>query len=130
MKNSLTFIIIFYPLAALYGCAFAGQDVKIDDNPEVLHKVQGVEESAPLFPIKLYQDYISSVDGNRCPMYPTCSQYCIEALKKHGTFLGWFMCSDRLMRCGRDENKLSDPIWIDSKKRIFDPVSNNDFWRQ
>jgi putative membrane protein insertion efficiency factor len=130
MKNILGFIIFFIVLAALSGSVIAGQDVKLDDSPEVLRKVQDVQESAPLFPIKLYQDYISSVDGNRCPMYPTCSQYCIEALKKHGTFLGWIMCSDRLMRCGRDENKLSDPIWIDGKKRIYDPVSNNDFWRQ
>jgi putative membrane protein insertion efficiency factor len=130
MKKILSFIIFFIVLAALSGSVLAGQDVKLDDNAEVLLKVQDIQEGAPLFPIKLYQDYISSVDGNRCPMYPTCSQYCIEALKKHGTFLGWIMCSDRLMRCGRDEIKLSDPIWIDGKKRTYDPVSNNDFWRQ
>jgi putative membrane protein insertion efficiency factor len=130
MKKILSFIIFFIVLAALSGSVLAGQDVKLDDNSEVLRKVQDVQESAPFFPIKLYQDYISSVDGNRCPMYPTCSQYCIEAFKKHGIFLGWIMCSDRLMRCGRDETKLSDPIWIDGKKRTYDPVSNNDFWRQ
>jgi putative membrane protein insertion efficiency factor len=130
MKKILSVMIFFIVLAALYGSVLAGQDVKLDDNPEVLRKAQEVQESAPFFPIKLYQDYISSADGNRCPMHPTCSQYCIEALKKHGTLLGWIMCSDRLMRCGRDENKLSDPIWIDGKKRTYDPVSNNDFWRQ
>jgi putative membrane protein insertion efficiency factor len=130
MKKILSFIIFFIFLAALSGSVLAGQDVKLDDNSEVLRKVQDVQESAPFFPIKLYQDYISSVDGNRCPMYPTCSQYCIEAFKKHGTFLGWIMCSDRLIRCGRDEKKLSDPVWIDGEKRSYDPVSNNDFWRQ
>ena len=130
MKHSLIFIIFFYLLAALYGCALAGQDVKIDDQSQVLHEAEKNRGNAPLYPIKLYQDYISSVDGNRCPMYPTCSQYCIEAIKKHGTFLGWIMCSDRLIRCGRDENKLSDPVWIDGVKRSYDPVSNNDFWRQ
>jgi putative membrane protein insertion efficiency factor len=130
MKKILSVMIFFIVLAALYGSVLAGQDVKLDDNPEVLRKAQEVQESAPFFPIKLYQDYISSADGNRCPMHPTCSQYCIEALKKHGTLLGWIMCSDRLMRCGRDENKLSDPIWIDGKKRTYDPVSNNDFWQQ
>ena len=61
-------------------------------------------------------------------MQPTCSQYCMEALKKHGPLLGWIMCSDRLMRCGRDEVKLSAPVWINAEKRIYDPVSNNDFW--
>jgi putative membrane protein insertion efficiency factor len=130
MKKILSVIIFFIVLAALYGSVLAGQYVKLDDNPGVLRKAQEVQEGAPFFPIKLYQDYISSADGNRCPMHPTCSQYCIEAFKKHGTLLGWIMCSDRLMRCGRDENKLSDPIWIDGKKRTYDPVSNNDFWRQ
>lgn len=129
MNKILGFIIFFVILDALYGSVFAGQDMKLDDNPEVLHKAQEMQESAPLFPIKFYQDYISSVDGHRCPMHPTCSQYCIEAFKKHGALLGWIMCSDRLMRCGRDEKKLSDSIWIDGEKRSYDPLSNNDFWR-
>jgi putative membrane protein insertion efficiency factor len=130
MKKILYFVIFFVVLNIFYGSVFAGQNVKIDDNPEVLSKVEEMQEGAPLFPIKLYQGYISSVDGNRCSMHPTCSQYCIEAFKKHGTFLGWIMCSDRLIRCGRDEKKLSDPVWIDGEKRSYDPVSNNDFWRQ
>jgi putative membrane protein insertion efficiency factor len=130
MKKTLGFIIFFLILDALFGSVFAGQDVKPDDHPEVLHKTQEIKEGAPLYPIKLYQDYISSADGDRCQMYPTCSQYCSEAIKKHGALLGWIMCSDRLIRGGRDETKLSDPVWIDGKKRSYDPVSNNDFWWQ
>jgi putative membrane protein insertion efficiency factor len=130
MKNPLCFIIFFIVLAASCGSVPAGQDVKIDDQPQGSHEAEENRENAPLYPIKFYQDYISGIDGNRCPMHPTCSQYCIDAFKKHGTFLGWIMCSDRLIRCGRDEKKLSDPIWIDGEKRSYDPVSNNDFWRQ
>lgn len=130
MKKTLYFVIFFIVLNTFYGSVFAGQDVKIDDHPQVSHEVQEMQESVPLYPIKFYQDYISSVDGNRCPMHPTCSQYCSETFKKHGALLGWIMCSDRLIRCGRDENKLSDPVWIGGEKRSYDPVSNNDFWRQ
>ncbi len=130
MKKALYFIIFFIVLDTLYLSVLAGQDVKPDDRLQFSHEVQEMPESAPLFPIKFYQDYISSVDGNRCPMHPTCSQYCNEAFKKHGALLGWIMCSDRLIRCGRDENKLSDPVWINGEKRSYDPVSNNDFWRQ
>ncbi len=130
MKKILSFIVFFIVSAALSGSVLAGQDVKIDDHQQFSDEAEENLENVSLYPIKFYQDYISSVDGNRCPMHPTCSQYCIEAFKKHGTFLGWIMCSDRLMRCGRDENKLSDPVWIDGKKRTYDPVSNNDFWRQ
>ena len=130
MKKTLYFVIFLIVLNTFYGSVLAGQDIKIDDHLQVSHEAGENRESTPLYPIKFYQDYISSVDGNRCPMHPTCSQYCIEAFKKHGTFLGWIMCSDRLIRCGRDEKKLSDPVWIDGEKRSYDPVSNNDFWRQ
>ena len=130
MKKILSVIIFFVVLAALYGSVLAGQDVKIDDHQQVSDETEENLENVSLNPIKFYQDYISSVDGNRCPMHPTCSQYCIEAFKKHGTFWGWIMCSDRLIRCGRDEKKLSNPVWIDGEKRSYDPVSNNDFWRQ
>jgi uncharacterized protein len=128
MKNPLCFIIFFIVLAASYGNTLAGEDVKTDDQLQGSHEAEKNLENAPLYPIKFYQDYISSIDGNRCPMHPTCSQYCIEAFKKHGTFLGWIMCSDRLMRCGRDEKRLSDSVWIDGERRSYDPVSNNDFW--
>jgi putative membrane protein insertion efficiency factor len=128
MKKILGVIIFFIIFNICYGSVFAGQKVKLDDQPEVLREVQEAQGGAPLFPIKFYQDYISNVDGNRCPMHPTCSQYCIEAFNKHGALLGWIMCSDRLMRCGRDEKALSDTVWIDGKKRSYDPVSNNDFW--
>lgn len=130
MKNTLNFIIFFIILNIFYGSVLAGQDVKIDNQPRVSHEAQENRENAPFYPIKIYQDYISSVDGNRCPMHPTCSQYCIEAFKKHGTLLGWIMCSDRLIRCGRNEKALSDPVWIDGERRSYDPVNNNDFWRQ
>ncbi|MDH3356102.1 MAG: membrane protein insertion efficiency factor YidD [Desulfobacteraceae bacterium] len=130
MKKTLYFVIFFIVLNTFYGSILAGQDVNIDDHPQVSHEAEENSENASLYPIKFYQDYISSVDGNRCLMHPTCSQYCIEAFKKHGTFSGWIMCSDRLIRCGRDEKKLSDPVWIDGEKRSYDPVSNNDFWRK
>ncbi|MBW2448882.1 MAG: membrane protein insertion efficiency factor YidD [Deltaproteobacteria bacterium] len=130
MKTLSGVVIFLIVLAALYGRALAGEDLKLDDHPPVSYEAEESRENAPLYPIKFYQDYISSVDGNRCPMHPTCSQYCIEAFKKHGTLLGWIMCSDRLIRCGRNENNLSDPVWIDGEKRRYDPISNNDFWRQ
>ena len=81
-----------------------------------------------IYPIQLFRKFISSVDGNRCPMEPTCSRYCLEAIKKHGSLAGWIMCSDRLMRCGRDEEKLAPPGWVNGEKGSYDPLSKNDFW--
>ncbi|ACD82980.1 membrane protein insertion efficiency factor YidD [Candidatus Methylacidiphilum infernorum] len=34
-----------------------------------------------------------------CRYYPTCSQYCREAVQKHGIIHGLYLCLRRLMRC-------------------------------
>ncbi|UCD90301.1 MAG: membrane protein insertion efficiency factor YidD [Desulfobacterales bacterium] len=116
-------VIVILLLFLLNGNAFAGQKQKIEKN------LTTTEPDAVLvLPIQLYQKYLSKVDGNRCPMEPSCSTFCVTAIKKHGFLLGWIMCSDRLTRCGRDEEKISIPIWINNKKRIYDPVHHNDFW--
>lgn len=78
--------------------------------------------------ITFYQRHISGIDGNRCPMYPSCSQYCTQAVRKHGFGLGWIMACDRLLRCGRDEVHLSPHVRINGRESIFDPVGANDFW--
>lgn len=78
--------------------------------------------------LKFYQNHISVIDGNRCPMYPSCSSYASEAFHKHGLIFGWIMTCDRIVRCGRDEEKVSLKIMIQDDKLIYDPLDGNDFW--
>ena len=78
--------------------------------------------------ISIYRNYISPVDGDRCPSYPTCSSYSIMAIKKHGFFMGWIMTVDRLIHEGSEETKVSPMIFSGGRWRIYDPVENNDFW--
>jgi len=78
--------------------------------------------------IEFYQEHISKADGDRCPMYPSCSAYASQAIEKHGLAMGWIMACDRLVRCGRDEVHLSDKIVVNGNKHVFDPVKANDFW--
>ncbi len=78
--------------------------------------------------VKFYQNHISQVDGDRCPMAPSCSSYARQAIKKHGPVVGWIMACDRLVRCGRDEGKVSPLIILDSQRYVYDPVAANDFW--
>ena len=80
------------------------------------------------YPVVFYKKHLSCVDGNRCPMYPSCSSYCLKAFSKHGLLMGWIMTCDRLMRCGGNELKLSSPIIIKGEKLCNDSVENNDFW--
>ena len=49
--------------------------------------------------IRLYQKGISPYLPSVCRYEPTCSQYSIEAIKKFGTFKGFFLTVKRLLRC-------------------------------
>lgn len=49
--------------------------------------------------IYVYRYAISPFLGNRCRFYPTCSQYAIEALKKHGLCKGIWLSIKRLCKC-------------------------------
>ena len=40
--------------------------------------------------IKLYQKIISPIFGRKCRFYPSCSNYAIEAIDRHGGLL-WFL---------------------------------------
>jgi putative membrane protein insertion efficiency factor len=93
-------------------------------------RTSGQEDTTPLmaFPVRLFQRFLSSADGDRCPMTPSCSSYAIEAVQRHGAVKGWIMACDRLMRCGHDELKLSPPVRTRQGLRCLDPLDNNDFW--
>ena len=86
------------------------------------------EEALFLSPIAFYQRFISPAVGNRCQMSPSCSAYSKEAFNAHGFFLGWIMTCDRLMRCGRDETRLSPEIMTPDGRLTLDPLSGNDSW--
>jgi len=73
-------------------------------------------------------NHLSAVRYGECPMYPSDSEYSLQSLQKHGMLVGWIMAMDRLMRCGRDETRLSPEVLINGKWKTYDPVGKNDFW--
>jgi putative membrane protein insertion efficiency factor len=77
--------------------------------------------------IRFYQQYISPVIGDRCQMYPSCSSYAVEAIKKHGCLIGSIMTSDRLIH-EANETDHAPFIEIEGDSGYYDPVSGNDFW--
>jgi hypothetical protein len=77
--------------------------------------------------VAVFRDYISQVDGDRCPSYPTCSQYSLEAIRKHGVLLGLLLTFDRLIH-ESDEVRRAPMVRIFHSYRPYDPVENNDFW--
>lgn len=65
----------------------------------ILKKVISGIRSAFVFPIILYQRYISPAFPARCKYYPTCSQYALTAIKRYGIIVGGALALWRLLRC-------------------------------
>ena len=49
--------------------------------------------------IRLYQKVLSPLLGQNCRFHPTCSQYAIEALDRHGVLYGSFLALKRIIKC-------------------------------
>jgi putative membrane protein insertion efficiency factor len=49
--------------------------------------------------IRAYQRVVSPFLGAHCRFSPTCSQYAIDAIRKHGPLLGIGYAAWRLLRC-------------------------------
>ena len=59
----------------------------------------GIRQLAVL-PIRLYQILISPlVPANTCKYHPSCSEYAVLAIRKHGVVRGSGMAAWRLLRC-------------------------------
>ncbi|MCF8199393.1 MAG: membrane protein insertion efficiency factor YidD [Sulfuritalea sp.] len=49
--------------------------------------------------IRAYQLAISPMLGNRCRFHPSCSDYSMDALRRHGLFKGLWLSAKRVGRC-------------------------------
>ena len=63
-----------------------------------------------LLPIYFYQKCISPMIGPSCRFTPTCSQYAVEAIKKHGPFKGFCLAVRRILRCHPWGGSGYDPV--------------------
>ena len=63
-----------------------------------------------LFLIKIYQYLISPLLGQSCRFTPSCSQYGVEAIKKHGPFKGGWLTLKRIGRCHPWGGHGHDPV--------------------
>lgn len=77
--------------------------------------------------LRIYRNHVSPVNGDRCPMIPSCSAYAVQSVKKHGFFLGVMMTADRLMH-EPDEIRHARAVVHGGRVGFEDPVSNKDFW--
>ena len=60
--------------------------------------------------ILFYQIYISPYKGTKCPYFPSCSGYGVEAIKKHGALIGSVLTAWRILRCNPFSKGGYDPV--------------------
>lgn len=60
--------------------------------------------------VRFYQLCISPLTPSACRFTPTCSQYALEALRKHGLIKGLWLTVRRLLRCHPWGGSGYDPV--------------------
>ncbi len=60
--------------------------------------------------IRMYQLLISPLMPPSCRYIPTCSEYAVEALKRHGLVIGSYLTVKRLLRCHPLGGSGYDPV--------------------
>ena len=60
--------------------------------------------------VRFYRYAISPMLGRNCRFHPTCSEYAIEALKRHGALRGGWMAAKRVGRCHPFNPGGYDPV--------------------
>jgi len=60
--------------------------------------------------ILFYQKYISILKRTKCPYYPSCSCYGLQAVKKYGAFKGSMLATWRIIRCNPFSKGGFDPL--------------------
>lgn len=63
-----------------------------------------------ILPIRFYQKYVSPLTPPSCRFTPTCSQYAVEALQKHGALKGTYLAVRRILRCHPWGGSGYDPV--------------------
>ncbi len=61
-------------------------------------------------PIRIYQRVISPVLPDSCIYYPSCSQYAVQAIEKHGVCKGCLLAARRIVRCNPLHVGGYDPV--------------------
>ena len=60
--------------------------------------------------LKFYKKYISGGVNSGCIFTPTCSEYAMEALKKHNFFVSIGLIFWRILRCNSLNKGGFDPV--------------------
>jgi putative membrane protein insertion efficiency factor len=60
--------------------------------------------------VRGYQLTLSALMGRRCRYLPTCSDYAMEAIARHGAWRGFWLAAHRVCRCHPWGGDGFDPV--------------------
>jgi len=60
--------------------------------------------------LRFYRNYLSPLKLQCCRYYPSCSEYAIMAVEKHGPITGVFKAVKRVLRCHPFSKGGYDPV--------------------
>ncbi len=60
--------------------------------------------------LRIYKHWISPMLPSACRFHPTCSEYMMEAVSKHGTLRGVWLGLQRLAKCHPFHQGGVDPV--------------------
>lgn len=61
-------------------------------------------------PIRFYRRYLSRLKPPMCRFHPTCSEYALEAIERHGVLRGCALAAWRILRCNPLVKGGYDPV--------------------
>lgn len=69
-----------------------------------------VFQKIAIFILRMYQVVLSPFLMNSCRFTPTCSQYGVEAVTKHGSLKGIWLTFRRILKCHPWGGSGYDPV--------------------
>lgn len=81
----------------------------------------------PALVIGFYRKNIGPAIGQRCQLHPSCSEYMLQASRRHG-WLALPLIADRLVREPGVAARAEVPLQAGDAIRFADPVEDHTFW--
>ena len=76
--------------------------------------------------IKFYRKYLSPLKTTKCPYFPSCSQYGLEAVEQYGALVGGMLAIWRPLRCNPFSKGGYDPVPKIRKRQYTQSVDTDE----
>lgn len=86
------------------------QDTTISATKREHSWLNGLAQSLLIAPVRFYQYAISPFTPASCRHIPTCSEYTVQAIRKHGIVAGGALSANRIARCHPWGTSGIDPV--------------------